>query len=132
MVKLLFDHNMPPIIPRALDVLVRPDGHEAWALRDRFPTTISDIDYFSELSREGNWIVISKDIQNAKRPPERSAILRSNVVAIYLAKSVQKLRVNEQAATILWQWDKIVAQRLNNRNGLFVLPINKATKFSTI
>jgi hypothetical protein len=69
MVKVLFDHNMPPIIPRALDILVRPDGHEAWALRDRFPTTVADIDYFSELSREGNWVVISKDLRRAGFTP---------------------------------------------------------------
>jgi hypothetical protein len=132
MVKVLFDHNMPPVIARALNTLVQPDGHEAWALRDKFPITVDDIDYFSELSREGDWVVISKDLHNAKRPPERAAILRSNVVAIYLAKSVQRLRVNEQAATILWQWDKIVSQRRNNRNGLFVMPINKGTRFSAL
>ena len=132
MVKVLFDHNMPPVIARALHTLVQPEGHEAWALKDKFPITVSDLDYFSALSKEGDWVVISKDLQNAKRPPERAAILKSNIIAIYLAKSVQRLKVNEQAATILWQWDKIVSQRNSNRNGLFEMPINKGTKFSTI
>lgn len=132
MVKVLFDHNMPPVIARALHVLVQPDGHEAWALKDKFPVNVQDIEYFSELSKERDWVVISKDLNNAKRPPERAVILRSGVIAIYLAKAVQKQKVNEQAATILWQWDKIVSQRMNNKNGLFILPVNKATKFSTI
>lgn len=132
MVKVLFDHNMPPVIARALHELVSQDGHEAFARRDKFDNTVSDVDYFSELGREGDWVVISKDRANAKRPPERTAILKSGVLAFYLAKSVQQQRVNEQAATILWQWDKILAQRKTNQNGLFVLPIGKGTKFSSI
>lgn len=132
MVKVLFDHNMPPSIAHALHILIRTEGHEAWALRDRFPTDISDQQYFMELGRDGGWVVISKDVANAKRPPERAAILRSGVLAFYLSPSVQKLRVNEQAATILWQWDKIVVQRLNNRNGLYLLPINKGSLFESL
>jgi hypothetical protein len=129
MVKILFDHNMPPSIARAMNELISVDGHEAYALRDRFRTNISDIDYFTELGRERNWVVISKDRANAKRTPERSAILASGVLAFYLAKSVQKLRITEQAATIMWQWERIVIQRKTNENGLFELPIGKRTKF---
>ncbi|MBL4628096.1 MAG: hypothetical protein JKY00_08680 [Roseicyclus sp.] len=132
MVKVLFDHNMPPVIARALHELVKSDGHEACNLRDRFRTDISDIDYLTKLSNEKDWVVISKDLSNAKRAPERAAIFQSNVLALYLAKAVQKQRVNEQAATILWQWDKIVMQRQNNKNGLFILPVNKGSKFTAI
>ncbi|PHQ86258.1 MAG: hypothetical protein COB65_01375 [Thalassobium sp.] len=123
---------MPPAIARALHELVSVEGHEAHALRDKFPTDIDDISYFSELAKESDWIVISKDLANAKRAPERAAILRSGVVAFYLAKSVQKQRVNEQAATILWQWDKLVQQRQNNENGMFILPIGKSSKFKAV
>lgn len=132
MVKVLFDHNMPPSIARALHELVSVDGHEAWALREKFPQNIGDIEYFAELSKENDWVVISKDLANAKRPPERAAIMRSGVIALYLAKSVQQLKINEQAATILWQWDKIVNQRVSLKNGMFILPIGKQTKFTSI
>jgi len=132
MVKALFDHNMPPSLARALHELISVDGHEAYALRDRFDTNISDIEYFTQLGREGNWVVISKDRANAKRPPERRAILNSGMLAFFLAKSVQKQNITEQAATIMWQWEKIVTQRKTNENGLFELPIGKRTKFRTI
>lgn len=132
MVKVLFDHNMPPVLARSLHLLIAAEGHEAYALRDKFDIKISDVDYFSALGKDGNWIVISKDISNAKRPPERSAILRSGVLGFYLAPAVQKLKVTEQAATILWQWDKIVAQRAANRNGLFKIPLNKGSKFESL
>ena len=104
MVKALFDHNMPPDIARALNLIVSKEGHEAWALRDKFDVKISDIDLFTRLGKEKNWIVISKDRNQAKRKPERHAILNSGVLAFYLAKNVEQQRINEQAATILWQW----------------------------
>jgi len=131
-VRVLFDHNMPPAIARALHELIKADGHEAWCLRDKFPQKVDDISYFQALGREDNWVVISKDRRNAKRKPEREAILRSGVLAFYLSKSVEKQPIHEQAATIIWQWEKIVLQRKANSNGLFELPVGKRTKFSSL
>lgn len=51
MVEVLFDHNMPPVIARSLDELIRPDGHEAWPLRKNFDPKISDVDYFTTLGK---------------------------------------------------------------------------------
>lgn len=132
MVKVLFDHNMPPALARALNEIVKSEGHEAYALRDKFDIRVSDVEYLETLGKEGNWVVISKDRQNARRKPERAAILKHGVVAIYLAKSVERQRLTEQAASILWQWDRIVAQRENNRNGLFTLPVGKKSKFESL
>lgn len=132
MVKVLFDHNMPPALAHALNPVINVGGHEAFPLRDKFPINVSDIDYFTELGKESGWIVISKDTTNARRGPERRAILNSGVLAFYLAKSVQKQSITEQAATILWQWDRLVEQRRNNANGLFQLPIGKGSKFTAL
>ncbi len=124
MAKVILDHNMPPSIARALHEIVNSDGHEAYPLRDLFEVSISDIDYFNQLGRE--WIVVSKDLQNSKKKAERAAILRNNVVAFYLSPALQKKKVGEQAAAILWHWDKMLAQRLSLQNGLFQLPENKS------
>lgn len=132
MTKVLFDHNMPPAIARSLHEMIKLDGHSAIPIRDKFSESIEDIPYFNELGKEGDWIVISKDLKNAKRKPERQALLKANIVAFYLAPSVARQKPNEQAATILWQWDKILQQRRNNKNGLFKLPIGKASKFETL
>lgn len=132
MVKALFDHNMPPAIARALHEIVSLDGHSAIPLREKFDKKVSDIDFFTALGKEKDWIVISKDISNAKRGPERRAILRSGVLGFYLSPSVQKQRVSEQAATILWQWEKLVAQRKITENGLFQLPVGKSSKFRSL
>lgn len=132
MVKVLFDHNMPPSIARALHEIAKADGHEAWALRDKFSNKIHDIDLYEQLGREKDWIVLSKDVRQAKRPPERAAILRFGVVAIYLAPAVEKQAIHQQAATILWHWDAIVQQRTSQANGLFMLPINKTSVFRSL
>jgi hypothetical protein len=131
-VKVLFDHNMPPMPARALHHIISVKGHEAWALRDKFAVGIKDVDLYQQLGKERDWVVISKDISQAKRPPERAAILRFGVVAIFLAPSVEKLPPHQQAATILWHWDAIVRQREGQANGLFLLPINKASQFRSI
>lgn len=132
MVKVLFDHNMPPSLARALHEIIKLDGHEAWALRDKFPTSISDVDLYQSLSGDKDWVVISKDAAQARRAPERAAILRSGVVAIFLAPSVEKQPLHQQAATILWHWDAIIRQRASQANGLFVLPINKGARFRSL
>ena len=124
MVKVLFDHNMPPSIARTLHEITSLDGHEAYALREIFSPKIHDISYFSKLGRD--WIVISKDLANHRKKAERAAILRNRIVAFYLAPSLQRKKINEQAAAILWHWDKMLAQRNNVDNGLFQLPENKS------
>jgi hypothetical protein len=132
MVKVLFDHNMPPAIARALHQLISVEGHEAFALRDKFPINISDIDLYNELAKSGEWIVFSKDMNNAKRPPERAAIIKSGAIAYYLSPAVAKQTMNEQAATIFWQWDKILKHKKLAANGLFKLPVGKNSKFGQL
>lgn len=124
MVKVLLDHNMPPSIAKSLNEIVKIEGHSANALRDLFPRDIKDVEYFRHLDR--NWIVISKDLQNSRKKAERAAILGNNIVAFYLSPALQRKKVNEQAAAILWHWDKMLVQRQALRNGLFQMPENKA------
>ena len=129
MTKVLFEHNMPPSIARALNELIKLDGHEAFALREKFPTNISDTDYLNQLGL--GWIVISKDLQNSRKKAERAAIMRNKVVAFYLSPALQKKKISEQAGAIIWHWDKMLAQRNAVENGLFQLPENKS-KFRSL
>ncbi|MGL5009715.1 MAG: hypothetical protein ACRC6I_07505 [Paracoccaceae bacterium] len=123
---------MPPSLARALHAVIVNTGHEAWSLREKFDAKISDVDLYERLGKERDWVVISKDVSQAKRPPERAAILRHGVVAIFLSPSVEKQPPHQQAATILWHWDAIVLQRKSQANGLFLLPVNKGAKFRSL
>ena len=125
MVKVLLDHNMPPAIARALHELIATDGHEARALRDLFEIDVGDVEYFDRLGSTGNWIIISKDLSNAKKKAERAAILRNRLVAFYLSPALQKKHITMQAAAILWHWPSMQTQRELVERGLFQLPENK-------
>ncbi|WP_157935803.1 PIN-like domain-containing protein [Paracoccus zhejiangensis] len=132
MIRVLFDHNMPPALARCLHEAIKIEGHEACALRDKFPKNISDIELYTKIGKESNWITLSKDVHNAKRKPEKAAILKSGVLAFYLAPTIQRKPITQQAALILWHWERMVQQRLNNRNGLYLLPENKGSKFKLL
>lgn len=125
MTKVLFDHNMPPALARGLHEIISKDGHEAHALRAKFPTNISDVDYFDVLGRERGWVVISKDLANSKKKAEKAAILRNRIVAFYLSPGLQKKTITKQAASILWHWESILGQLRLVDSGLFQLPENK-------
>jgi len=60
-VKLLVDHNLSPAIARSLQHLY-PD-HKFVALRHRFQTDISDVEWMAELDREGGWAALTKDLR---------------------------------------------------------------------
>ncbi|MEM6307176.1 MAG: hypothetical protein AAF701_04245 [Pseudomonadota bacterium] len=132
MVNVLFDHNMSPYIAKALNEIILPDGHSAIALREKFRIDISDIDLYRSLSGKGSWLVISKDIKNAKKKTERAAIMQSGVLAFYLSKGTAKQPLNEQAATIIWHWPKLLVQRQSLANGMFELPLNKGSRFKSL
>lgn len=125
MVKVLFDHNMPPSIARGVNEIISIDGHEAHALRDKFKPNIDDISYFQQLGAEKGWIVISKDLANSKKKAERAAIMENKIIAFYLARSLQKKDIAQQAAAILWHWENILKQASLVDRGLFQLPENK-------
>jgi hypothetical protein len=118
---------MPPALARGLHEIIWLDGHEAHALRDKFPPDISDIDYFDALGHEKGWIVISKDLQNSKKRVEREAILRNKLVAFYLSPALQKKHIGAQAASILWHWETILELTQTKERGLFQLPENKGS-----
>ncbi|MHA6265332.1 PIN-like domain-containing protein [Aliiroseovarius sp. CAU 1755] len=132
MVKVLFDHNMPPAVARALNELIKGDNHQALPLRDKFEISIPDVDYFNALGKEDDWVVISKDLKNGKSKAERSAITKNGILVFYLSPATQKQNIMQQAATIFWHWDKIVLQRKIATSGMFLLPVNKGSKFRSL
>lgn len=125
MVQVLFDHNMPPPLARAMHEIIKLDGHATFPLRDKFPIDIEDIDYFDQLGAGGHWIVISKDLENSRKKAERAAIMRNKILAFYLAPALQKKNVFQQAGAILWQWENMLQQRKLTDRGLFQIPEGK-------
>jgi hypothetical protein len=125
-VKLLVDHNLSPAIARSLQHLY-PD-HRLVALSDKFPRDISDVDWMTELDREGGWAVLTKDIRIQFRPHERLALDRSKIVFFFLAGAWRKYSVPETAARLIRLIPLIAKQVEIADRGRFELPINAGSK----
>jgi hypothetical protein len=81
-VKLLVDHNLPPRLASALNVIFEPD-HRIVALRDHFRRSdLKDEDWIPALGREGDWAVLSADMNIARKRPSRELCVTFSSTAV--------------------------------------------------
>jgi hypothetical protein len=125
-VKLLLDHNLSPRIARALDLLF--DDHTIVALRDRFLPSAADVDWIRDLSKDGTWAVLTKDLRLRTRPHERAAMDASRIVFFFLNGSWNGFDVAETTARLIRLIPKMAAQLELAERGRFELPINAGSK----
>lgn len=103
-------------------------GHKLEALKDKFPTDISDIDWMTKLDQESGWAVLTKDIRIQFRPHERLALDRSKIVFFFLTGAWRKYSVPETAARLIRLVPLMVKQTEIADRGRFDLPINAGSK----
>jgi hypothetical protein len=96
---LLVDHNLSPRLARSIQLLF-PD-HQIVALRDKFPSNVSDIDWITTLDAEGGWAVLTRDLRLRTRPHERAALDRSRIVYFFIGGAWRKYSVPETAARLI-------------------------------
>jgi predicted nuclease of predicted toxin-antitoxin system len=125
-VKVLFDHNLSPKLARALQAFF--DGtHEIAALRDRFAPSITDIDLIEQLSRDGDWVLVSGDRRITRNKAEREAFRKSKVIGLFLSSGLYKAREVKKLERILALWDAIedICSRVSP-GAMFELPMRSA------
>ncbi len=83
------------------------DDHEVIALRDKFKTNVSDLEWIETLSKEDRWVVISGDRRITKNKTEYAAFRNSRLIGFFLSPGLCKAKVTKQAERILAQWDGI-------------------------
>ena len=106
--KVIFDNNLSPALARALQELFKGQ-HEIVALRDKFRGAPTDVQWITELSREGIWIVISGDRRITRNKAEYHAFRNSRLVGFFLSKGLYKAKVTKQMERILALWEAIEA-----------------------
>lgn len=77
------------------------------ALRDKFPATISDLEWITALSRDGQWVVISGDRRITRNRAEYQAFGNSRLIGMFLSRGLQKAPVVKQAERLLALWSTI-------------------------
>jgi hypothetical protein len=125
--RLLLDHHLSPRIARCLQALFECD-HTIVALRDKFAENATDVAWITTLDKEGGWAVITRDLQIRKRPHERAALDKANIVFFFLASAWRKIPVEDTAPRLIRWMPKIVAQTTLAESGRFELPINPGSK----
>ncbi len=117
MATFFFDNDISFRVVAALRQLVNPaDGHELFALRDKFPESEKDLDWIPEAGKQG-WVVISKDHNQRRRAAEHRALRANNVKALYIRQSGLNAELFADAARIISCWPKIVAWGMTSAPG---------------
>lgn len=121
--RIFFDHNMSPAMARALRELFRKD-HEITYLVEKFSRDVSDIEWITALSREGQWVVISGDRRITRNKAEYHAFRSSNLIGLFLSEGLYKAPVAKQMERLLALWPMIEAVCNTVMGGaMFELPL---------
>lgn len=129
--KVFVDNNLPPDLARGLDALFSQD-HEVVCHRDKFGKShIADEEWIPALGAEGGWVVLSGDLNIARKRPSRELFIRSQLVGFFPRAAVMELPIARKAARILTVWDRMERVANDVRPGLFELQ-QRGEKFSSI
>lgn len=129
--KVLLDHNLPPRLALALNAIFEPDD-KVIALRDKFGRSdLSDEVWITSFGDEGGWVVLSADLRIAKKKPSRDLLLKAGLVGFFLSPSMQKARLERQAARLLTIWPQLRLLVATVGSGVFEVPAS-GQKFRTI
>lgn len=129
--KVFVDNNLPPDLARGLDALFGND-HEVISHRDKFGLThIADEEWIPALGAEGDWVVLSGDLNIARKRPSRELFKGARLVGFFPKSAVMELPLAKKASRILFVWDRI--ERISNdvRPGMFELP-QRGDRFASL
>lgn len=119
--KVFVDNNLPPSLARGLNALFDPD-HHVTCHRDKFGLThIADEEWISALGHEGEWVVLSGDLNIARKRPSRELFRRAKLVGFFPRAAVMELPLALKASRILAVWERMVRIAEDVRPGLFEL-----------
>ena len=113
--KCLFDYNLPPKLAKTLNYLEGDDGILVEHLKDKFPPDTPDIVWIKKLSKEGDWVVITKDNNIRKRSHEKKAWQESHLPIVFLNKSWANQNLWEIAWRFIKYWPELKKNINNNR-----------------
>lgn len=109
------DNNLPPALAKALNALSYPDSHTVIHLKDKFPSDTDDTVWITDLSKEGNWIIITHD--NLNKGLEREALRRAGLLVFFLDKSWKDHRFWDKAYQLVRWWPRIIEQASGMQGG---------------
>lgn len=112
---------MSPALARALRELFKGE-HKITYLAEKFPRDISDVDWISNLSKDGHWIVVSGDRRITRNRAEYHAFRNSNLIGLFKAPVVKQME------RILALWLVVLTIAATVQGGAMYELLMKSTK----
>jgi predicted nuclease of predicted toxin-antitoxin system len=106
-VRFFLDNCIAPRIARALHAASYPT-HEVVHLQEKFPSDMSDEEWFAKLGEEGDWIIISGDAKISRSAHEKQAWLQSKLTVFFLTKGWMNIPPYEQLSKLSHCFPEIV------------------------
>ena len=132
--KFLFDNNLSPHLARGIGELSRTDGDRVKTvapLRDKFPPDTPDIQWLTQLDREGGWCTVSGD-NFRKGDAERELVRRAGFTVFVLHKRWSNHPYWNKAAQLVLWWPHIVEQSERVTRSALRVPWRTSGKFEQI
>jgi PIN domain-containing protein len=123
-VRFILDNNLSPNLARALGLLV-PLGDEVTCLKDRGLHDKEDEEWLPLLAAEGDWIVITCDLDIVRNPYRQLVFRKAGLTAFFLLEgwSDGSVRGLEIAGRLLRLWPEITSLAQRHRPGTcFAVP----------
>lgn len=98
----LFDNCISPKLARMLRAL----GKDAWAVSEKYPANIQDIDLFAKIKGQ-QLVFVTTDTHQRTRKAEAIALRNSGVTALFFGPFFPKMVFWPQAAWLVSRWPKI-------------------------
>ncbi len=103
------DNNLPINIAKALNALSKPEGHVVVHLQDKFDHATRDETWITELSTDGEWVIITQD-HLKKNNLEKEAFRQSGLVTFFLTKQWSNHQYWDKAHQLVRWWPAIIKQ----------------------
>jgi len=129
-VKFFFDNQLPPALANAIAAL-SPDEDEVAHLRTKFAPNTPDTEWIPALANEGDWVVISGDLNIIRTRAEKGIWKEAKLTGFYLKAGWIEIPRWEQASKLVKLWPRIMKQATMVAPGTtFLVPV-RGEKFET-
>lgn len=116
--KFFVDNCLPPKMARALNEISQPNNSFVH-IKDHpsISQHSTDLDWINLLSREGGWIIITKDNHIMKRPVEKEAFKAAKLTGFFLDNSWSHLDFFELLSKLSSRMPRILELATKNPSG---------------
>lgn len=130
--KFFFDTSISIRIVRALKIIVEHQKIEIIHLNERFDqSSVPDVEWLTQLGKEGEWIIISADPRISRGKAERVAWQESGLTAFFFSDGWSSRAIYEQASDLIHRWPDIFRTARESPQGSGFL-ITKGKEFKPI